>query len=130
MELILNLAWVALASLMFWLWLRSGARGNSSSRPMQMIALATVILILLPAISMTDDLQMARNPAETEQCQRRDSVCADAYGAVHAVIAFIPSFSSEPRFGPSHFMASVHPHIPAFRVPATDSIQNRPPPAA
>src|ERR1700677_1553897 len=71
MELLLNLAWVLLATLMFYLWLRfAPLRGV---RPqLQFVALAVLLLILFPVISVSDDLQAVQNPAEADCLVRRD----------------------------------------------------------
>jgi hypothetical protein len=129
MELVLNLAWMVLTALMFWLWLRHAPR-KGASRTMQIVALATVFLILLPAISVTDDLVMAQNPAETDRCQRKDERAAVPHAAHFPVADFIPAFSTEIRFDSSHFAVLGNLLAPAAKVPAMDSIQNRPPPAA
>jgi hypothetical protein len=84
MELTLNLAWMVLVTLMSWLWIRRTPRENES-RWTQFVALAVIILILFPAISMTDDLMAAQNLAETSSCQRKDHVCTDATSTHHAV---------------------------------------------
>jgi hypothetical protein len=71
MELVLNVAWLLLAVVMIFLWLRYAPR-DGCNRRMQLVSLPVVIFILLPAISMTDDLLAAQNPAESDGCLRRD----------------------------------------------------------
>jgi hypothetical protein len=129
MELALNLAWVVLTTLMLWLWVRSGPC-KGTSRPMQIAALATVILILLPAISVTDDLMMAQNPAETDRCQRKDQLSATAHATLHPVANLTLPFFAGLSFDSSDLAAPGNLLIPTVKVPAMDSIQNRPPPAA
>ncbi len=132
MELALNLAWTVLTMAMLWLWLRGGAR-KGISRWMQLAALVTVILILLPAISVTDDLMMAQSPAEAERCQRKDHVCPEARGAVRAVADVTSQFSIVPSalcIASSQFSAPGDLLAAELRLPAIKSIQNRPPPAA
>ena len=73
MELVLNLAWAFLASIMVGLWLRLAVRTGVNLR-MQFVALAVLLLILFPVISVTDDLQVAQNPAEADCLVRRDHV--------------------------------------------------------
>jgi hypothetical protein len=88
-ELLFNLLWLALSSTIVgcWLWsqhrwadksLRSGTR-------MQIMALAVLILILLPVVSLTDDLQACTTPTEVEHLMRRSDLqhCADQ--SLHAV---------------------------------------------
>jgi hypothetical protein len=98
---------------------------------MQAVALAVVILILLPAISMTDDLVAAQNPAEIDCCARRNhDHAACPHSIIPAVAALpLPGFAgvslafvgmAEPSNLPSPFVEN----------PSLASIQNRPPPAA
>jgi len=63
MELVLNLAWALSAVVFFCIWLRH-ARHAGADRRTQLVALAVLILILFPVISVTDDLQAMQNPAE------------------------------------------------------------------
>jgi hypothetical protein len=134
MELFLNLAWVVLAALMFCLWLRfsplTGPQGRIVDRRMQFVALAVLIAILFPVISVTDDLQAIQNPAETDSCQRRDHVVSSAHSIFPAVAALpVPAFA-ELSFGILRFVAPGRLPAPLIDLPALASIQNRPPPAA
>jgi hypothetical protein len=134
METILNLVWALLAALMFGLWLRfapcPGLTRRADSRRMQFVALAALILLLFPVISVTDDLQAIQNPAETDSCQRRDHVCVTPH-AIFPAVATLPlpafaglSFAYLRLTTPSSLLA------PDVANPAMASIQNRPPPAA
>jgi len=62
MELTLNLGWALVTMWMLCAWVRTSPR-RATDRRIQMVALAVVILILLPAISMTGDLAAAQTPA-------------------------------------------------------------------
>jgi hypothetical protein len=135
MELSLNLAWVLLAGLMFGLWMRKSPRADAptrrqSDRRMQFVALAILLLILFPVISVTDDLQALQNPAETDCCQRRDHGCPHA----HSVVPIVPSLPlpavAELAFGFVGLTGSGAPYPLAFPDPAMAPIQNRPPPIA
>src|ERR1035438_6715069 len=88
MELVLNLAWVLLAALMFCLWLRFAPRTDVDRR-MQFVALAVLLLILFPVISVTDDLQAMQNPAEADCLLRRDHACSTAY-SIFPALADLP----------------------------------------
>jgi len=70
METVLNLAWALLVMLMFGLWMRfaphTGPNRRGDSPRIQFVALAVLILLLFPVISVTDDLQAIQNPAETK----------------------------------------------------------------
>jgi hypothetical protein len=130
MELVLNLAWMVLAALMCWLWVRY-ARREGPGRGVQFIALALVLVAMFVLITMYDDMAMAQNPAET-RCfqQREDELGAHNHAALHPVADLIPLFSAKPSFDSSHSAVLDKLLVPALKVPATNSIQNRPPPAA
>lgn len=129
MELALNLAWIVLTALMYGLWMRFGLQVGSSRRA-QFVALALVILILFPVISVTDDLMTAQNPAETDCCQRKGHACTNSQLTLQPVAALVaPAFSGQSS-GSFQFAALGYLPAPLVRVPAMDSIQNRPPPAA
>ena len=132
MELILNLSWVLLATLMFWLWMRHASREHISRR-MQLVALAVVILILLPIISVTDDLQMAQNPAEADAyylCTRRDHVAASPHSIFPVAVILPPPVFTVLSFSFLRFAAPGNRPAPLVEIPVLASIQNRPPPAA
>jgi hypothetical protein len=130
MELVLNLAWMVLAALMCWLWVQHGLR-EGPGRRVQFIALALVLVAMFVVITMYDDMAMAQNPAET-RCfqQREDELGAHAHALLHLVADLIPLFAANPAFDPTHSAVLGNLLAPALKVPATNSIQNRPPPAA
>ncbi|MGO8933968.1 MAG: hypothetical protein ACLPLZ_00280 [Terracidiphilus sp.] len=130
MELVLNLEWIVLAALMCWLWLRH-ARREGPGRRVQFIALALVLVNMFVLITMYDDMAMAQNPAET-RCfqQREDELGAHDHSALHLVADLTPLFSAEPSFHSSHSAVLGNLLVPALKAPATNPIQNRPPPAA
>lgn len=70
MEILLNLAWASCALGLFWFWMRASASG-SASRKTQLLALGMVVLLLLPVISLSDDLMAMQGPAESDTCLRR-----------------------------------------------------------
>lgn len=77
MELLSNLVWIAVALALWSVWLIDRRHGRGASlRPgigAQLSALAVLTLILLPVISVSDDLQASQNPAEVERtCLRND----------------------------------------------------------
>jgi hypothetical protein len=129
MELALNLAWFLLAIAMVYAWLHQASR-EASSRRAQIIALGLLLIILLPAISMTDDLAAAQNPAEVDCCLRRDH----DYSRAHAIFPVVPAlpalaFASVP-LGNLQMAAPGVPPAPVFDSPTLARIQSRPPPAA
>jgi hypothetical protein len=129
MELALNLGWMVLTALMCGLWLYH-APAKGASRRTQLIALAVVVLIMLPVISVTDDILMAQNPAETDCYQRKDHAGTSGHPTVHPVANTILLFFVPPSSDSFQSAALGNPLAPVVKVPATDSIQNRPPPAA
>ncbi len=96
-----------------------------------MVALAVVILILLPAISMTDDLVAAQNPAEIDCCVRRNH---DHGTSPHSITPATPAIPLPSFTGISlAFVGMAAPSnlpSPFVENPCLASIQNRPPPAA
>lgn len=89
MELFFNLSWVVLSSLLlgFWLLCRNSWTDESTryAVSVQIVALALLIVVLLPVVSLTDDLQACAVPAESEHLSRRSDFqnCADL--ALHAI---------------------------------------------
>jgi hypothetical protein len=129
MELILNLAAALITVLMFLLWLRYAPR-TGSNRSMQLVALAVLVLTLFPVISVTDDLQAALNPAETDCCVRRDHACASLHSTfLEFATRPLPTFAEL-----SHSIVRVAApggHSgPVIEHPSLAPIQNRPPPTA
>lgn len=129
MELTLNLGWLALALYMVWAWLRH-APEKGADRRTQIVALALVILILLPAISMTDDLMAARNPAEVDTCVRRDYHWVSPHSIVPAAAALAVSLFSGLWLGEVRGAAVRPMPLRLLKAPALSSIESRPPPAA
>ncbi len=130
MELTLNLGWVLVTMWILFAWVRTAPR-KATDRRIQMVALAVVILILLPAISMTDDLVAAQNPAEIDCWARRNH---DHAANPHSVAPASPAIPMPSFTGISlAFMGMAAPSdLPSPFVENTclASIQNRPPPAA
>ena len=112
------------------LWLRT-APDSGRDRRMQVVALALLLVILFPTISMTDDLLAIQNPAETDVY-----VCLDYlhYSSAHyflprAVETMAPVLEEHP----SGFLREAVPGtLPAslMNPPALAPIENRPPPVA
>ena len=126
MELFLNLAWVLLAGLLFALWRRNAPR-TGAGRPIQLVALAMLVLILFPVISVTDDLLAAQNPAEADCCLRRVHACSPPHSILPAVAALPPAALAGLPFGHVGSL-SLHPvAAPSIDHPALAPIQNRPP---
>jgi hypothetical protein len=134
-ELLLNFAWLVLSASLTVLWIRGlGVAPAGSKQPsarVQLLALAMLIVVLLPAISMTDDMQ-ALSTAEVEHVAR----CADLLpnSDQPADLLVVPDadlFPSKNVFNLQTF-ARVEPSLEKAR-PLKGSIRqsaNRPPPLA
>jgi hypothetical protein len=112
---------------MFVQWMRNPPRA-AINRQRELVALALVILFLFPVISVTDDLFMALNPAETDYCQRKGDVSAGSHAYSNAAQYCI--LPASVNFNPSLviFAESINTQAPLALIPAINSIQNRPPP--
>jgi hypothetical protein len=116
------------------LWLR-GAPRKGSNRGVELVGLGVLILILLPQISITDDLQSLRYPAEV-----RSAESWRHYASARLQVTPYPSLHPVPTpalqafaalgFGfKSHgVLSTLTAHTPDSG--ASISFQNRPPPAA
>lgn len=75
MELIFNLLWLTLSLALILWWVIGQRRGSRESRGysrrMQIVALVILIVVLLPVVSLTDDLRTGATPAEAEHFARR-----------------------------------------------------------
>jgi hypothetical protein len=74
-ELLFNVVWGGLSLLLGYVWL-AGLRKAEAGSPlpcwkMQLVALGMLVLILLPVVSLTDDLQAMTTPVEIEHISRR-----------------------------------------------------------
>lgn len=76
MELLSNLVWIAVTLALWSVWLFGRRSGRGAwLRPgvaVQVASLAVLTLILLPVISVSDDLQASHNPAEVERTSVRN----------------------------------------------------------
>jgi hypothetical protein len=128
MEVFLNLAWSLLAAIMFFLWLIFAPRTGRNWR-VQFIALAVLLLILFPVISVTDDLLVVQNPAEADTSLRRDHADRSPHSSFPAVATFpVPAFAAlsmgRPKFTTGGLFIPINCHL------ALNAVQSRPPPLA
>ena len=131
MEIFLNFAWMLLAVVSVLLWVRYGPRAGANRRT-QIAALAMLILILFPVISVTDDLQMALTVAEDDVYVRRNFAASGPHSNFPAPAVGIlprPSFT-ELSLVYLRMKAPGHLPAPVVNNPALTVIQNRPPPSA
>lgn len=71
MELILNLVWALLAATVLVCWSLKHWRTNDTFGR-RLLALAVLLCIVFPAVSISDDLWSLHNPAETDILLRRN----------------------------------------------------------
>lgn len=129
MELILNFAWGLSAIVIVCLWFRYGHQALAVRRT-QIVALAVLILILFPVISVTDDLLAVQNPAEVDSSLRRGLVVSNTHSLFPSVAALpLPVFAELP-LGFLQVVALGSVPAPVVDHPGLRSIQNRPPPVA
>jgi hypothetical protein len=132
-ELLFNLLWVALSIALVGCWLVTRSirleYPRRSSAQVQVMALAMLMLILLPAISLTDDLQACTTPAEAEHLMRNLQNQMDA--PVHPVATIVAdlTFQMAPTLQTAGYPA------PPVEVTAPSEnylsvAGNRPPPCA
>jgi len=129
MELALNLGWTAMAIAMCWLWVRH-ARREGRGRSAQFVSLTLVLFIMFAVITMYDDMAMAQNPAETRCFQREDDLGTHAHVPLHPDSASTPTPAAQFPFNAFRFTVPGSLLLPAVKIHALSSIQNRPPPAA
>lgn len=134
LETLFNMLWLALSAalLCFWLWSQRRWADTSlrASTRLQIMALAILIVILFPVVSLTDDLQACTAPAEAEHLMRRGDLQAHADSTLHTawiVAAALLSFHQA-----SGFQTICH-LSPAMEIvtPSEDYLSivgNRPPP--
>jgi hypothetical protein len=89
MELILNLAWLVLSTVLVLGYAAFARSALRSRRWTVVVALVVLILVLLPAISMTDDIAAINNPAETDHMFRRHEAPLPVHTDV-AGVAIVP----------------------------------------
>jgi hypothetical protein len=131
MELALNLFWFGLVFFLTELWLRH-TPASVKNRRVQYIALALILFILLPAVSMTDDLLAAQNPCEVDSSlalRGRHDWTPERVIILPAFALLFPIFR---RISPQlqNAMAADAVVLPLPRDPATALINSRPPPTA
>ena len=136
MELLCNLAWVAVTIALWSCWFvrRRHARTASilPAIAAQLISLAALTAILLPVISITDDLQAANNPAEVERgAGKRDhlfSVQQAHQGAPGIVALVVPSL--RPSLLTRFSLLPTASAVPAQGIAHLLAPWSRPPPIA
>jgi hypothetical protein len=129
-EIFLNLIWLILSASLALLWIK-GPRNNSSERDwkLQLLALVMLALILLPVISMTDDMQ-AMSAAEVEHVTRRADLLPGVDQPADLVVPLSASLLPDQYLSDLQTFARIEPSLQNAR-PQTGYIRqmaNRPPP--
>lgn len=136
MQLFFNLLWVAVSCVLAGVWFlhRECWKHGSlrSSIALQLAALAVLAAILLPVISLNDDVQATMMLAESEHSGLRSEIQAAMDLSLHVLWAALPSVAPTPATPQSHLLAwlaapaveSVSPCASYLRLLGT-----RPPPA-
>jgi len=133
MEWALNLAWLTLALWMVWMWLRHAPQKRHGRR-VQFVALALALVILWPAISVTDDLSIAVLSPAVFDCSvygvRKQQGGPCTHPVPPATATLPPHAFAGLSVAVIRTAAPSYPPAPFVKHPALTSIQNRPPPAA
>lgn len=136
MEILSNLTWVAVAVILWAVWMgqRRRARGQSllPGVGVQLIALAMLTVVLLPAISLSDDLQASQSPAEVERtCVRSDQHALLMAGSQATPVAMALIFSILTDAAPRRTAWLSTECAPAWeRICHTRALESRGPPVA
>jgi hypothetical protein len=134
-EVFLNIAWLALSTSITVIWIcglrNAPAQSRQVDRKLQLLALAMLIVILFPVISMTDDMQ-AMSAAEIEHVTRRADLLPNSDHPADLIVPpDLSSFSSRHPFN-LQALARVELSIENVRPESrsTRQLANRPPPFA
>jgi hypothetical protein len=127
-EILLNLAWAALALLMVCLWLRIGDRPAADRR--QIVAIVVLVAILFPVISVSDDLMAVQNATEQDGSQRRDHLASANAHPILPFATFVSLLNFDVGPGSVRFPSTHSLPPPSVNHPELASIENRPPPSA
>lgn len=130
MEIFLNLVWAALAVAIVVHWHRTGSHSGHSRRA-QLVAIAVLVAILFPVISVSDDLMAVQVTSETDSAYRRSHLApTNAHPLMSAAGYVPPQAFTGIVFGTVGFVSPARLAIRVHDDPALASIQNRPPPFA
>lgn len=129
MEIILNVAWAVLAFLSVLVWLRFEER-KGSERRLPMIALAVLLVILFPVISVSDDLWSVQNPAESDTCSRRNQIAPWTPAAHSPLVALPVLLFVQAATETWAYRAPAQLPLGRFSLPPLSYVENRPPPVA
>jgi hypothetical protein len=70
-ELLLNFLWLSVSVALILFWVRATLRGETEVNLTAVVAIVLLLALLLPVISITDDLIASDSPTESEHLVRR-----------------------------------------------------------
>ena len=136
MELLSNLVWATVILALWGVWLADWrCRHGRSLLPragVQLLALAMLSAILLPAISITDDLQAYHNPAEVQRTSDRNDRHAILAKSPHSpppALALLAFCMRPSRLYTIAFLTAGEA-TPRQQVAYSHTLWSRPPPSA
>lgn len=135
-EVLSNLIWLVVAVVLIACWLvglrQKSARSLLPAIGLQLVAVALLAVILLPVISVSDDLQAANTPAEVEHVSRRCDLQPSPDQPLHslpAALALLVAGMTLPGQQKMEFQAWTEPPVRPVRGHVR-ALATRPPPAA
>lgn len=136
MELLSNLVWAAVILALCGVWLADWrCRRGASLLPragVQLLALAMLSAVLLPAISISDDLQAYHNPAEVQRTSDRNdrhAVLAKSPHSSPVALALLAFYLRPSRLHTIAFLTANDP-MPRRQIAYSHLLWSRPPPSA
>lgn len=135
-ELLSNLVWAAVILALWGVWLADWRRRHETSplprAGVQLLALAMLSAILLPAISISDDLQASHNPAEVQRTSDRNDRHAVLAKSPHSLPAALALLAFCLRPSRLHTIAFLTTGVamPRRQVAYSHTLWSRPPPSA
>lgn len=128
MEILLNITWAVCSLILIGFWVRRGI-ATSIPRHRQLLALGMAVLLLLPVISLSDDLLAMQAPAETDTCVRRVQQPDNSHPALWPFAAALPSTMYMPALiGLLSMPLSPAEQAPTRSIPVHPATDSRPPP--
>src|SRR5580693_4143140 len=101
MELLCNLGWLAVTIAVWGFWCVQGRQVKRQLQlpaiAVQLISLCALTAILLPVISITDDLQASNNPAEVERSAGKRNQLLNLHHVSHGALGAIAYTGPGPR---------------------------------
>ena len=136
MELLFNLIWAMVVIVLWGKWLHRQRDGSKAFLPprtaIQIIAMAMLSAVLLPVISITDDLQAYHNPAEVQRTSDRNdrhAVLAKASHGLPVALALLAFCLRPMRLHTVAFLTANDP-MPQSQIAFGRTLWSRPPPSA